>query len=103
MARAALMTAAALLLVLAADPATAADELAYGKHLSGECTTCHRLDGSEKGIPAIIGWDIDAFITTMKYYKTGERNNPAMVSVAQSLDDAQVRALAVYFGSLKPK
>jgi cytochrome c len=82
---------------------TVAADLAYGKHLAGECTTCHRLDGSDKGIPPIIGWDKDAFVATLKFYKTGERNNPAMVSVAQSLDDTQMQALAAYFGSLKPR
>jgi cytochrome c553 len=36
----------------------------------------------------------------MGLYRTGQRTNPAMVSVAQSLDDIQIRALAAYFGSL---
>jgi cytochrome c553 len=40
----------------------------------------------------------------MKLYQTGERSNPVMVSVAKSLDDEQVRALALYYCSLpKPR
>ncbi|KAB2919280.1 MAG: hypothetical protein F9K29_06605 [Hyphomicrobiaceae bacterium] len=85
--------------------AVAADEkqrLAYGEHLSRECTTCHRTDGSDSAIPTIIGWSTDEFVVTLKFYKAGERQNPTMISVAQSLDDEQMLALATYFASLKP-
>ena len=75
---------------------------AYGAHLSRECTACHRLDGTDNGIPSIIGWDSDRFAATLKFYQEGQRTNPAMVSVAKSLDDEQVRALAAYFSSLPP-
>jgi cytochrome c553 len=36
----------------------------------------------------------------MKFYKDGARTNPVMVSVAGSLNDEQIKALATYFGSL---
>jgi cytochrome c553 len=86
--------------------ATASDAklLSYGRHLSGECSACHRIDGVDNGIPSITGWDSEAFIATLTFYRNGERTNQAMVSVAQSLDDEQFKALAVYYGSLpKPK
>ena len=72
----------------------------YGRHLAQECTGCHRIDGSSNGIPPIIGWDADRFVATMEFYRTGERNNPVMVSVAKSLDADQIRALAAYYASL---
>ena len=75
---------------------------AYGAHLSRECTACHRLDGTDNGIPSIIGWDSERLVSTLKFYQQGLRGNAAMVSVAQSLDDEQVRALAAYFSSLPP-
>jgi cytochrome c553 len=74
--------------------------VAYGRHLSGECSACHRIDGADTGIPSITGWDPEEFATTLGFYRKGDRNNPAMVSVAQSLDDDQIKALAAYFGSL---
>jgi cytochrome c553 len=78
--------------------------LAYGRHLSGECSACHRIDGVDNGIPSITGWDPQEFIDTLIFYRNGERPNPAMVSVAQSLDENQYKALAAYYGSLpKPK
>ena len=52
------------------------------------------------GIPAIIGWDADRFARTLEFYRTGERTNPVMVSVAKSLDPEQVRALAAYYATL---
>lgn len=77
-----------------------ASRLAYGKHLASECSACHRVDGVDNGIPSITGWSVAAFAETMGYYKTGARPNQVMVSVAKSLDDEQVLALAAYYGSL---
>ena len=77
---------------------------AYGRHLARECTGCHRIDGVDNGIPSIIGWQADVFVATMKFYQAGARTNPVMVSVANSLDEGQLNALATYFASLpKPQ
>ncbi len=100
LARAALPTA---LVALVSAVATYADEtrqLAYGKHLASECSGCHRIDGIDNGIPSITGWPVTTFETMLDYYRTGARPNQVMVSVVQSLDEAQVKALAVYYGSL---
>jgi cytochrome c553 len=82
---------------LAADDAKL---LAYGKHLSAECSGCHRIDGVDNGIPSITGWVPLDFIATIGFFKNGSRPNPAMISVARSLDEEQVKALAAYYGSL---
>jgi cytochrome c553 len=73
---------------------------AYGRHLAQECTGCHRIDGVDNGIPSIVGWKADMFIATVKFYQTGARTNPVMVSVANSLNEKQLEALATYFASL---
>lgn len=83
--------------------ARAADEAklkSYGQHLSQECTSCHRIDGIDNGIPSITGWPVDVFTRTLKFYQEGQRTNPVMVSVAKSLDADQVRALALYWSSV---
>lgn len=82
--------------------AAASDKLiAYGRHLSQECSSCHRLDGADhNGIPSLIGHGVEEFIETLGYYKSGMRTNEVMVSVARSLDDEQMKALAHYFSSL---
>ena len=98
----AVLTAAGLASGATLAAASEAEKLkAYGKHLSGECTTCHRIDGVDNGIPSIIGWPVDDFAATLKFYQDGARSNPAMVSVAQSLDDDQINALATYFGGIQ--
>ena len=90
-------------LLLGCAPVIADDQIDYGKYLSGQCTTCHQIDGEYvEGIPPINGLDPESFIMSMNMFKTGERDNPAMVSVAKGLDDEQLKALAAYFGSLEP-
>ena len=86
-------------------PATAQpspDKLAYGRHLAQECTSCHRSDGRGTNIPPIVGLEPDYFITTMKFYKSGARENPVMNSVAQALDDEKLEALAAFLATQKP-
>ena len=94
-----------LLFLFALETASAdASELRdYGEYLSGECTTCHRIDGQDNGIPGIVGWDVASFVETVNYYKKGLRKNQAMESVAKTLDGEQIKALAVYFASVTPK
>lgn len=84
------------------NAANANEQREYGEYLAGECTSCHR-DGANETIPPIVGYDLESFIVLMESYKNGERDNQAMVSVAMSLDEEQIKALAVYFASVKPK
>lgn len=72
----------------------------YGRHLAQECASCHRIDGTDNGIPSITGWPADKFVATVKFYQEGARANPVMVSVAKSLNEQQLEALATFFASL---
>ena len=74
--------------------------LAYGRHLASECAACHRIDGVDNGIASITGWRPADFVATLDFYRTGARPNQVMVSVVQSLDENQIKALAAYYGSL---
>lgn len=79
----------------AAEPAL--DKLMrYGEHLAQECVSCHRRDGKDVGIPGIFTMSEAEFINAMMLYKTGRRKNKVMVSVTGSLDDTQIRALAIF-------
>lgn len=75
--------------------------LAFGKHLSQQCTSCHRIDGTNNGIPSIVGWERAQFVAVLQSYKDNVRTNEIMVSMAQTLGVAEMEALAAYFGSLK--
>jgi cytochrome c553 len=86
---------------LTATPSFAdSKKISYGKHLASECTSCHRIDGVDNGIPSITGWDVADFAQTMAWYKDGARDNQAMRSVAQSLDVEQIEALASFFQTI---
>jgi cytochrome c553 len=67
--------------------------------LAQECASCHSAQGAQKGIPAIAGRDVPSLIALLQLYRNGARTNPAMVSVAQSLDDKQIQAVAHYLAS----
>lgn len=79
-----------------------AGDPAYGEYLSGECVTCHRVDGKETNIPDITGWPPEAFISVLQSYKAKERENKVMQTIAAGLGDDEMAALAAYFGQLKP-
>lgn len=69
----------------------------YGEYLSGECTTCHKSDGADDGIPSITGWPSEDFVTAMHAYKVKHRPHPVMQMMASRLSDEEIASLAVYF------
>ena len=97
-----LATVAAVCLTIAPAPTAVAGDVAYGEYLAGECTTCHRPDGKESNIPDIIGWPAESFVAVLQSYKTKERENRVMQTIASGLGDEEMAALAAYFESLKP-
>jgi len=88
------------------DPQVADDILAlvgdkdYGEYLSGTCTSCHQLDGSDAGIPSIVGWVNEDFVTAMHAFKNKSRENPVMQQIAGSLNAEEIAGLAAYFEGL---
>jgi cytochrome c553 len=97
------VTVAALVAIAPMSMPSIADDAkleAYGGHLARECTSCHRIDGIDNGIPSIVGLPPDTFVSTMKFYRDGARTNAVMVSVASSLTDQQLQALAAFFASV---
>ncbi len=91
-----------LMLLAATGAARAAGDRALGEYLSTECVTCHRVSGPPvAGIPAIRGWPADQFAAVMSAYKSKQRENIVMQSIAGRLSAEDIEALAAYFGSLK--
>lgn len=79
-----------------------ADDIEYGEYLSSECVTCHEAgaETTEK-IPSIEGWDKASFVAVMKSIRAKEQESKVMQTIAASLDDEQINALAAYFATLK--
>jgi len=78
-------------------------DLEYGEYLSAQCTSCHLLSGKPSNIPTIIGWDEVNFIAVMKAYKTKELKNEVMQNIAFRLGDEELKSLAAFLATLKPK
>jgi cytochrome c len=95
---------AAAVLSLASPVALAlADDNELGAYLASECVACHRHDGADLGIPSIVGWRESDFAAALRAYRTGARHNQVMRSVAGTLSDDDVAALAGFFAAMKPK
>ncbi|MDX2204972.1 MAG: hypothetical protein NW223_19640 [Hyphomicrobiaceae bacterium] len=82
----------------AAPPPPSPQVLALGRRLARGCTSCHRIDGVERGIPRISA---DRLAAALEAYRTGARDNPVMGSVARTLPPDAVAALAAYYASLR--
>lgn len=73
----------------------------YGEYLSSECTTCHQADGDDDGIPSIVLWPEERFVTVMHAYKLGAREHSVMNMIAGRLGNEEIAALAAYFATLE--
>ena len=84
------------------DPALLAVEgdIDYGEYLSSECTTCHQLNGVTEGVPSVVNWAAEDFMTAMYEYKNKSRENPVMQMVAGRLNPEEIASLALYFGKV---
>ena len=80
--------------LIAPGPGLAADA-AYGEYLAGECVSCHGAD-ADASIPRLQALRYDELIAALKAYREGTRTNAVMRSVARSLGDAEIEALAAY-------
>lgn len=93
---------AALARELGVDPAVLEIEgdADYGEYLASECTTCHRADGEDEGIPSITGWPEEDFVLALHAYRNEKRPHPVMRMIAKRLGDEEIAALAAYFRRL---
>jgi cytochrome c len=73
----------------------------YGEYLASECQTCHKIDGTDDGIPAITQWPLEDFVVAMHAYKTKIRPHPVMQMMAGRLSNEEIAALAAYFKELE--
>ena len=93
------MALAAPCLAARAEPAKG--DRALGEYLAGECVACHQVTGQAQGaVPSIVAWPQDQFIAVMQSYKTKDRDNQIMQTLAGRLNASEIEALAAYFGSL---
>jgi len=76
-------------------------DLEYGAFLAQECAACHRADAPAGAapIPAIAGLEAAYLAQALYDYRAGTRANPVMQTIARSLDDDMIAALAAPFAA----
>jgi cytochrome c553 len=78
-------------------------DLAKGQALAGVCAGCHGVDGVSPvpTQPNLAGMSWQYIAKQLKYFKSGQRDNAIMKGFATTLSDADMKALGVYFSSMK--
>lgn len=80
------------------------DPVAAGKAAAAACAGCHGETGVSKtpGMPSLAGLDPKYFIPAMTAYKTGQRKNDMMKSLAAPLSEAAIGNIALFYALQKP-
>lgn len=67
-----------------------------------QCQTCHGQDGISKlpGAPNLAGQSQDYMIASLSAYKSGERKNDIMNTIAQSIKDADIADITAYYAAI---
>ena len=85
-------------------PTAQAADKAHGKELFQKCVVCHGENGQGKAsqeAPRIAGQFDWYIVTALKDFKSGARQNPAMMPYIENLSESDFEDLAAYISSLK--
>jgi|GEM_PF-531265 len=85
------------------DASESSADLEYGEYLVSDCTSCHSLHVDRGSIVALAGLPNSYLIQTLESYRADERENQAMTTVAKSLTDEDIQAIAAYLVTVPPK
>jgi len=80
-----------------------AGDAAAGKAKSDACSSCHGMGGksTNPNNPNLAGQKKNYLIKSLNAYKSGERKDVMMNTLAASLTDADIENLAEYYSSVK--
>lgn len=83
-----------------AAPGIAADagEVAYGSYLAAQCASCHGAQGS---VPSFDSLDVETLAMMLEEYRSGERSNVIMQTVARSLGQREIAALKAHLAEME--
>jgi cytochrome c553 len=93
----------AIVCVLLAPHAAAAQTTAPTHNDTALCVTCHGVhgEGSPAGVPRLAGQNADYMRHALSMFKAATRASATMQPIAQSLNDVQISELADYFSKQK--
>ena len=82
----------------------AADDQTGAEGKSSLCAACHGVAGISDSplVPNLAGQKEEYLVKALRDYRTGKRQEPIMMSIAQDLGDDDIAELAAYFARLKP-
>ncbi|HTS55759.1 MAG TPA: c-type cytochrome [Burkholderiales bacterium] len=99
-----------LLFLAAASPALAqfggrGDAAKAQSTVTAVCAACHGVDGNSQvpTNPSLAGQHFSYIYKQLTDYKAGRRKNPIMNGIVANLSDEDMRDLAAYFSTQKPK
>ncbi len=77
---------------------------AYATRFREVCAACHGANGRSDmaGTPVLAGQHSLYAITQLFLFREGRRDNPAMVAVAKTLTDADLKGFSEYVATLPP-
>lgn len=80
------------------------DPVQAGKAAAEACAGCHGETGvsSTPGMPSLVGLDPKYFVAAMQAYKSGQRNNDMMKTVAADAGESNVNNMALFYALQKP-
>ena len=87
-----------------AAPAAASGNAFYAERFRSVCAACHGADGRSDmaGTPVLAGQYSLYTITQLFLFREGRRTNAAMVAVAKSMTDTDLRGYSDFIGTLTP-
>ena len=99
-----LIAGVALLCPFVAVAADFGDAVQGGKTAAQVCAACHGSDGNSSlpVNPVLAGQHAEYLYKQLKNFKSGERQNAAMMAMVAPLSDADMRNLAAYYAQQKP-
>jgi cytochrome c553 len=88
----------------ASAPAAAPSKGVYAERFAGLCAACHGANGRSDmpATPALAGQHSFYAITQLFLFREGRRNNEAMIAVAKTLKDDDLRGFSDFIGTLPP-
>ena len=80
------------------------DPIKAGEAAAAACAGCHGDGGVTKtaGFPNLVGFDPKYLVAAMKAYRSGQRKSDLMKSMVESVTDAAVNDIALYYALQKP-
>lgn len=87
-----------------APSASYAADISYAEMAATTCFICHGAEGkfTNGSMPPLAGYPEQFMAMRLKAYKNGELKGTIMQRHMKGYSDAEIDALAKYFGSLKP-